>query len=720
MVLSRFSLTSVVLFAVSLFLALGAFFIIAPSASAADLYWVGTNPANFGTAADWNTTNPGSCNAGGGDASAAPTNGDRIILDADCDTSLNLDGSVTITVGSEAGYSGTVTLTDDWTTAGGGGQLSGLSLAGGTFDTSGSSYDIEVRGDWDVESAATFTSNNSTVSFVSNSGQAFDTGGGDANHDFYDLIINNTASLGGNDVELGDGKLMVNNNFTITDGVLAANNEDIEVTATFSIADDGALSFEGTETFTFTTGADTDSGTVYVNNTTSASPYGNAFYNLTIIPGNTFTLPATIDVNGALSIGSGAGITTGGNDIAVAGNWASQGTFTHGSAQVTFDGSSDQRLSGDTTFYDIVAAASSARTLEIASGDTMTIANSLSLNGANGSLLSVEATTSGSTATIARGSSSESTSFLSLKDITLTGTPILCDPGCVNRGGNPGWIIPAEDLGLSGPSSARVVSPNGGERWVAGGHYEVMWEMMHDDLDSVSVFLSDDGGETWVPLEENVGNSGFHECTVPNLPTKKALIKVVGYDVEGEEIISDTSDRTFVIEEAEEIELTEEEIEELIEELGELFDDLFGDIIDVLFTDVAMTDVDGNEVSLAPGGLFRGETLSGVYLVNADGTRSVFPSERVFISHGYSFDDVVMVQDDQLQKLDLGSRVTMAPGSLVKIRTDNRVFEVGTGGLLHHVSSEAVAVERYGDAWNQIITDVDDIYWSDYTIGSAI
>ena len=701
--LARHSLTSLVVLTVSLFLALGAFFILVPSASAADLYWVGTNPANFGTAADWNTTDPGACNAGGGNASAAPTNGDRIILDADCDTSLNLDGSVTLLVSSAAGYSGTLTLTNDWTTAGGGGQLAGLALAGGTLDTSGSSYDIEVRGDWDVESAATFTSNSSTVSFVSNSGQVFDTGGGDANHDFYNVVINNTATLGGNDVELGDGKLMVNNNFTITDGVVAANNQDIEVTATFSIADDGALSFEGTETFTFTTGADTDSGTVYVNNTTANSPYGNAFYNLTIIPGNTFTLPATTDVNGAVSIGSGAGIATGGNDMTVAGNWSNSGTFTHGSAQVTFDGSSDQRLSGDTTFYDIVAAASSARTLEIASGDTMTVANSLSLNGASGSLLSVEATTGGSAATIAASGATESTSFLSLKDITLTGQVILCDPGCINRGGNPGWIIPAEATDLPSLSSVQVMSPNGGERWTVGGAYEITWDLRHDDVETVSVSLSDDGGNTWELLAEDLENSGSYSFTMPDMPSLKAKVQVAGFDADGVARLYDLSDRTFTIEVAEEEGETEEGSEEVLS-----------------FSDVTLVDVNGNDVVLTPGGLFRGETLSGVCYVNADGTRSVFPNATVFDSHGFSFDDVVMVRDDQLQRLDLGRRMTMAPGRLVKIQSDNRVFEVGPDGLLHHVPSEAVAIERYGETWNQQITDIDVTFWSDYPVGVSL
>lgn len=708
MSLSRFSFTSVALFVVSLFLGLGAFFIIVPSADAATLYYVGTGDG-FGTAANWHSSEK-ACD-GAGDAGAAPGASDAAIFANSCDTSVTIPASTTVGgFVTQTGYTGTLTQAGTLTT----GPLTIVS--GATLDSAG--FDLNVSEDW--TNGGTYTSGSNTVTFNGSAIQNITTGGTGTGNDFNNVVINNTGAFGSVYVELQTNAIDIDGTFTLTDGAFSTNGENFVVVGTVEIANDGYLQFEGTETYTFTSGADTDSGNVYANNTTSNSPYGNAFYNLGIVPGNTFTLPATTDINGSLSIGSGAAVATGGNDITIAGNWSNSGTFTHGSAQVTFDGTSDQRLSGDTTFYDVVAAASSARVLELASGDTFTVANSLSLNGANASLLSVEATTAGSTATIAASGATESTSFLSLKDITLTGQVIVCDPGCINRGGNPGWIIPSEAPELSGSSSARVTYPNGGERWVAGGHYEVTWDMVHDDLASVSVFLSDDAGETWVPVAEDLDNTGFHECTVPDMPTKKALARVVGYDAAGNEIISDVSDRTFVIEEAEEVELTDEEVQQLIEELGSLFDDLFGGLLDELFTEVLMTDVEGNDVSLLPGGLFRGETLSGVYMVNADGTRSVFPNERVFISHGYSFDDVVTVTDDQLQKLDLGSRVTMASGSLVKIRTDNRVFEVGTGGTLHHVTSEEVAVERYGDAWNQIITDIDDIFWSDYTIGEAL
>lgn len=702
---------------VPMFLLIGAFFFGVQSADAATLYWVGTNSANFATTADWNTTNPGSCNAGGGDASAAPTTGDTIILDADCDTSLTIPASTVLAeIDMKDNYSGTLTQAGALDVTG------NLTIGlGGTLDSSGNG--LTIGGNWDNTGGGTYTSGSNTVTFDGTSGvQLINSGGTGTGQDFNNVVVNNS----GQALALGSNDLDVDGTFSLT-GTFAGNGNNLTIVG--AITNNGTFRFQGGETITLTAGMDSTSGKVtYLGDNSVAATYtglpaGNSYYELEFnseITNDVFALTGTLDVNSHLTIETDTTLQTGGNDMTIAGDLVNSGTFTHGNAQVTFDGTGTQAFEGNVTLYDFVMAASSARTLEIVAGDTITIANSMSLNGANGALLSIESSTAGTAATIAASGATESTSFLSLKDVALTGQVILCDPGCVNRGGNPGWIIPADALELAGPSSARVISPNGGERWIAGGHYEVTWDMSHDDLDSVSVFLSDDGGDTWVAVAEDLDNTGFHECTVPDMPSKKALARVVGYDVNGNQLVSDQSDRPFVIEAAEEIELTEEEIEQLVEELGDLFDDLFGDLVDEVFTDVAMTDIRGNEVSLAPGGLFRGETLSGVYLVNADGTRSVFPNATVFESHGYSFDDVVTVRDDQLQKLDLGRRVTMAPGRLVKIQSDNRVFEVGTDGLLHHVTSEEQAISRYGETWNQQITDIDVVFWGDYPMGSAL
>ena len=194
---------------------------------------------------------------------------------------------------------------------------------------------------------------------------------------------------------------------------------------------------------------------------------------------------------------------------------------------------------------------------------------------------------------------------------------------------------------------------------------------------------------------------------MPNVETLKAVLKLSVYDANGVLLLGDETNR-FAIHEVAVDDAQEEEEMDQEEEMEEAFDG-----VDVVRTD-------GQTVRLEAGGLFRGETLSGVYLVNADGTRSVFPTAHVFESYGYSFDDVVMVKDDQLSALDSGPRVTVASGELVKIQSDNRVFQVGEGGMLHHVPDEDTALSLFGADWASMITDINVVFWGDYTIGSSL
>ena len=123
-------------------------------------------------------------------------------------------------------------------------------------------------------------------------------------------------------------------------------------------------------------------------------------------------------------------------------------------------------------------------------------------------------------------------------------------------------------------------------------------------------------------------------------------------------------------------------------------------------TSVGMTVPGGKAVTLTAGNLFRGVALSGVYLVKADGTRSVFPNEAVFFSYYPDFKNVVQVSDDQLRKLPLGRRVVTNAGSLVKIQSDPKVYQVAAGGVLRHVPDESTAIKMFGATWNKKISDV--------------
>lgn len=125
--------------------------------------------------------------------------------------------------------------------------------------------------------------------------------------------------------------------------------------------------------------------------------------------------------------------------------------------------------------------------------------------------------------------------------------------------------------------------------------------------------------------------------------------------------------------------------------------------------------------NIQPGDLVKGQSLSAVYFYGADGYRYVFPNDRAFFTWYSDFSTVKTISDSDLTRLQIGGNVTYRPGvKMVKIQSDPRTYAVERGGVLRHVTSEAVAVALYGNNWNQQIDDIPDGFFGNYTIGEPI
>jgi hypothetical protein len=112
---------------------------------------------------------------------------------------------------------------------------------------------------------------------------------------------------------------------------------------------------------------------------------------------------------------------------------------------------------------------------------------------------------------------------------------------------------------------------------------------------------------------------------------------------------------------------------------------------------------------------------SVVYYVGTDGKRHAFTNEKVYFTWYEDFSAVQLVSDLQLASLELGPNITYKPGiRLVKFTTDPKVYAVGKGGVLRWIISEEVATALYGDAWNTVIDDISDAFYTDYHFGTDI
>jgi hypothetical protein len=220
----------------------------------------------------------------------------------------------------------------------------------------------------------------------------------------------------------------------------------------------GTLAF-GTNTLTVYGDADlrtsgsftgTAGGLVVADTGTLSPPVSGTIPNLTISGGVTTLATNALAVAGSISIGSGATLNCGGMDIGVAGNWANAGTFTAGTGTVTLNGAggSIQVVSGSTTFHNLTATCTVARTIQFTAGTTQTVTGALTLTGASGQLLSLRSTASPSTWSITP-TGTLTCSYLDVKDGINTTALVIAPPQSADSGHNTQWFAPAAPAGSS-------------------------------------------------------------------------------------------------------------------------------------------------------------------------------------------------------------------------------------------------------------------------------
>jgi len=108
------------------------------------------------------------------------------------------------------------------------------------------------------------------------------------------------------------------------------------------------------------------------------------------------------------------------------------------------------------------------------------------------------------------------------------------------------WIRewnPISIVSAASPSTITVVSPNGGEYWIAGTSQTIRWKSS-SVTGNVRIDLSRDGGSTWATIIANTRNDGSEPWTVTIPATTKARIRVVSLT---NPAIFDISDRDFEI-----------------------------------------------------------------------------------------------------------------------------------------------------------------------------
>lgn len=128
----------------------------------------------------------------------------------------------------------------------------------------------------------------------------------------------------------------------------------------------------------------------------------------------------------------------------------------------------------------------------------------------------------------------------------------------------------------------------------------------------------------------------------------------------------------------------------------------------------------GASAAASAGDLIKMAGNPAVYYFDG-AKRYVFPNQTTYMTWYKDFSGVKTIPADELSSYPIGGNVTMRPGTyLAKITTDPKVYAVEPGGMLRHVTSEAIAMSLYGSMWNKKVVDVPDAFFVNYKTGSSI
>lgn len=121
------------------------------------------------------------------------------------------------------------------------------------------------------------------------------------------------------------------------------------------------------------------------------------------------------------------------------------------------------------------------------------------------------------------------------------------------------------------------------------------------------------------------------------------------------------------------------------------------------------------------GDLVRLSADPALYYLAADGHRYVFPTDKTYFTWYAGFGGSKTINSANLAAIPIGRVVTDRPGAkMVKQQTNPTVFVVSRGGVLRAVPDEATAKVLYGADWSLHIEDINDAFWSTYTIGQPL
>ena len=354
-------------------------------AADATLYWVGGAGESVHTASNWSTTDPGACNPGGGDASAAPGASDVATFDADCDNSAVIDANWSVGgIAINSGHTGTLTQNATRTLTVG---SSGWTQADGTF--TGGNSSITVTSAFTLSGGA-FTSTSGTATFNQN----YTNSGGTFTHNSGTVLFSgpssSSATINVNTSETFNNLTIRGNGgggtvYTISSGdtLVALGTLALADSGTHLVISTGTIEPRGNVTFGSFLNSSSATLSFLVTGdqtiTTTGTPIGGPNLNISKSSGIVSVIGNVNFTSFTLTSGTFTSTT---GTLGIAGSWThtAGGTFNHNSGTILFAGGTTATLDVATaeTFNNLTFNKNQGgATLNIASGDTLIVEGTL-------------------------------------------------------------------------------------------------------------------------------------------------------------------------------------------------------------------------------------------------------------------------------------------------------------------------------------------------------
>ena len=110
-----------------------------------------------------------------------------------------------------------------------------------------------------------------------------------------------------------------------------------------------------------------------------------------------------------------------------------------------------------------------------------------------------------------------------------------------------------------------------------------------------------------------------------------------------------------------------------------------------------------------------------VYFVDSNNIRHAYPNNAVWRAYfGDDFSFVQTVTNDELTKYSLGKNVPYERDMLIKIPSVPKVYKVSENGVIQWIKTESTAKRLFGNNWAQLVHDLDESFFGDYTGGTNI